>query len=1212
MSVERSLESLRERDAHARREAQREFRRPFILEAGAGTGKTTELVARVLVWGLGPGWARAEEALRREAGPGPQHDAPPADRVAARLLRRVVAITFTEAAAAEMDARIGEALREVERGELPLGLHTDSLPESLAARRQRAHALRGALDHMVVQTIHAYCRRLLTEFPLEAGLHPRLEVDADGHVQAEVAREAVEACLARGYAAPGDPTLLALAERGYGPAEIETELLALLADGVPARALAGEPFSRERVAAWAAHLAGRLGAVTTAGGECLRELDGVPTAASTVACIDDTTERLREFTGDEAGALEVLLDWLKTRWQEAEIKRLKAWGAGRLGVRERNALGARAERLQEPAEALAALLVHLKRVDVGLLEEARRVFAPLLREVEDRMRRRGAATFSMLLNEARDLLVGENGVARRVRARIDQLLVDEFQDTDRHQCDILRAIALEGPQQERPGLFVVGDPKQSIYGWRNADLRAYREFMRVVDASGGVVERLSVNYRSDPPILEEVERVVAPVMLERDGIQPEFQSLVPSPARADASGFRSGSFRPVEYWVTTRWDAEAGEPCKTNAATAAEIEARALARDLRALHDAQRVAWRECGVLFRSRADWEVYLRALREADIPFAVEGDRSYYQRREIIEASALVRAVLDPNDHLALLALLRSAAVGVPDVALIPLWARDFASTVGELQAPGDPRLPGLRDTIEQVARSLPAGVPGLERVGGWEQSLMAAVEALAVLRHSFEEDPADAFVERMRTLFLLEATEAARYLGAWRTANLDRFFRQLADDLANGADAHAVLRRLRSAVSEEEEAEEGRPREIVDDAVRIFTIHGAKGLDFTHVYVMQLHKGSRPGLDGGLRADEFRGGFEYILAGTPTLGWDRVQRERDSVARAERVRTLYVAMTRAKRRLVLVGAWPEFQAGRVGGSHTELLASRREASLDFGAAMRELAGRGACDLVDATGVRWVFPGLVEEGSAPPTESPRRRQLVDPQAVAAESRLLRELCASAREQMARPFGGAASGEADDELEELFEDRRPRGAATAGPDVARAVGTAVHRFLERVDLAAAPEAEFERGRAALAADLRDRVDPAAFDAATAEARRLLDRLAAGPLWSRLRALAPQLVARELPVLLTPRAESGPAAFVSGVIDLVYRDPASGELVVADYKTDRVGGEAELLALSEAHARQGAAYQRALKEAFALAYTPRFEIWYLAAQRVVEPPTGA
>jgi ATP-dependent exoDNAse (exonuclease V) beta subunit len=330
----------------------------------------------------------------------------------------------------------------------------------------------------------------------------------------------------------------------------------------------------------------------------------------------------------------------------------------------------------------------------------------------------------------------------------------------------------------------------------------------------------------------------------------------------------------VEYWVS--WAPGEEDPdafAQPSAQAAAELEAGALAADILDLHRSG-VPWREFGVLLRSTSDLDVYLQAFRDAGVPYLVERDRSYYRRREVIEASALVRAVLDPGDHLALVTVMRSSVVGVPDAAFIPLWTRSFPDRVSEIAGEGAARLPALRALVLEVAVALPEDVPGIERIRGWEHNLVAFLEHLARLRLSFETEPAAVFVESLRTLTLFEASEAARVLGRYRVANLDRFFRTLLEAMEADSDPHAVLRALRTAVSEVREAEEGRPLAAAEDAVRVMTIHKAKGLDFTHAYLMQTQKRSRGDSRARIDAAEVGGRFEYVLFGAATPGWHMI--------------------------------------------------------------------------------------------------------------------------------------------------------------------------------------------------------------------------------------------------------------------------------------------------------------------------------------------------
>jgi ATP-dependent helicase/nuclease subunit A len=1232
-----SDEILRAADRRARLEAQRRFDRPLVLQAGAGTGKTTTLVARVLAWCLGAGWELALE--RRAARPAarpvlrPEGEGSP-ERIAADVLRGVVAITFTEAAAAEMAGRTSRELDALARGAgRPDWLDPDALPpEDETARRARA--LLGALDHLQVRTIHAFCLGLLADHPLEAGVHPRLTVDAEGRLLEEVVRETVEGALREGYGAPGDPHLMTLAVRGFGPQEIVEALAVLASAGLPARVLEEDPLGPGPLHAFRERLALEANAVWEL---LLPRLRGgrAPNARSLETGLGRLLDRFRD--AEDGPDLDTLKSWVDEALPEKLEAHLHKWEKGQLGATEASLFGEVRAELGVHAGELGRLAAHLRKIDPALLEAGRRALAPLLRRIETELRARGIATFDALLTGAEALLARHPEVRARIRRQIDQLLVDEFQDTDRVQCELLRWLALDGPRDERPGLFLVGDPKQSIYGWRSADLRAYDGFVELARRHGGDVEPLVENFRSVPAILAEVARVITPVMREAPGLQPPFEPLLACERRREDPGFVRGNHlgarAPVEHWVS--WKRVGA---KTSAVEAAELEAAALAADVRSLHDGEGVAWKDVALLLRGTGDLDVYLEALRRSRIPFVVGRDKQYYRRREVIEAAALVRAVLDPGDHLALLTVLRSVLVGVPDAVLIPLGRHGFPGRVTDLtpaRLDGErfrERLAELRDVVEAAVAEIPSGIPGLDSLRGWETGLVAAIEHLAALRRSFETEPADRFVERLRRLFLPEALEAARYLGPYRLANLDRFFRQLLASIEDGGgDLTAILRGLRRSIAEAREAEEGRPKDGAEDAVQVMTIHGAKGLDFGHVYLVQLHK--PPGGEGGADTEVGRldgGRFELRLFGTPTLGFDRVEAERRAVEAAERVRTLYVAMTRAKDRLVLLGMWPDREERprppEQARTHMDLLAWRPERPEGAWIDLWERAeAEGSASFPDSSGALWRFPALwtgLGEAGLEGAAAGNGAGLPEPDEIARMSHSLRADRAAAEAHMARPWGGAASEEAHERLREELaahrldegEDRPPRSrprksGERSGLDreAAMAVGGAVHRALEEWDLGADPKEELARQRTRLPAYLAPLARGEVLDLALPRAESLLESFGESHLLERLRGLATRIVARELPVLLPPRnGEHAPVGVVTGAVDLIYRDPATNHLVIADYKTDEVEDPEELTRRAAVYAPQGATYVRALQEALDLAQPPRFELWFLRADRVV------
>jgi ATP-dependent helicase/nuclease subunit A len=1199
-----TADSLRAADAAARRAAQTCFDRPLAIEAGAGTGKTSVLVARLVAWCLGPGWEGSQAAL---GGVNPAGDG---ERVAIRVLDRVVAITFTEAAAAELEARVGEFLRALAREEpgdaWPRGLEPDAVSCGPVERCGRARALLQAFDRLRVSTIHAFCRRLLAEHPLEADLHPRFTVDASGAARAAAAREVVEAWLVASGSRE-DPALVELLASDVAAPELEAMLIALLAAALPAVSFSADPLAKARVRALVARLLAAARRFVEAEGGCLAGLGRNPTARQVGVAARRTRALLEFAAADDAQGLGALLREVESLWPPTALERLQRFGRGQLGETERAAAAERSAEIEAAAAPFESLLRHALSLEPPLLARAHRVLAPLLAQAEAKLRRQGVESFDGLLQRTRDLLERHPAVAERVGGGIDQLLVDEFQDTDAAQCAIVARLALGATSGSggRPGLFVVGDPKQSIYGWRNADLAAYQAFLAEVERAGGRVDALSVNHRSKPALLDEVSRVIGSVMCAEPGLQPPFAPLVPDPGAS-----RSAHGPAVEYWISADWDAAQG-PARTSSRAASEREADRLAKDLLRLARKGGATWRweEVGILLRTGSDSDLILEALRAADIPYAVARDRSYVRRREVIEASALARCILDLSDQIAQVATLRAAWVGVPDAAWRPLWERGFpAAFRGALEGrdADRSRLRRIAGEAAGAVRGLP--IPGLERLGAWEHSLAHAVDVLAALRRSFERDPAERFVEKLRALPLLDASEGSRFLGAWRLANLDRFFRELGASLAeHGGDPAPVLRALRRDALQAPDWDEGRAQHPSEDAVQVMTIHAAKGLEFEHVYVLQLHKGA--GTDS---EPLVAGGGEWRLAVGPplaTLGFDELETRRRKVADAERVRLLYVAMTRAKRRLVLAGSWGG--GAPKGDALLALLETGRGPERE---AAVERARSEALATVDDGAVRFRFLGSEPDADVP--SAPRGAPAaVDLARVREDSDRLRAERPRARARSERPLGGAASEKRAADLREPEvgadgEPERWRGARDGSSEVATAAGSAVHAFLQHFEWEAGDPAEaVSRERRHLAERFPHGLSAANRRAAHERAERILDRLISGPLWARLRAIAPRIVAREIPLLLSPdESARGPVGYAAGAIDLVYRDAESGAPVVVDFKTDRIEGDEVPDGIVERHRAQARSYQRAVQEALSLERPPRFELWFLDAGCIVDP----
>lgn len=1154
-------------DEDARRRACVEFVIPLVVVAGAGTGKTTTLVARVATWLVGPGF---DEARAREGDP---------ERAADRALDGVLAITFTKAAAAEMDARVRGALRELESGKRPTGVvlpFDAALPEDLV--RERARMLRLALDRPLATTIHGFCQSLLAEHPFESGLAPGFTVDADEDLVGEFARRAATEDLGLAFRDARDEDWLTLARDGVGPDVVADCVTALRIEGVRAADLARDPASDAELKRLVDELQPAVRAfVPTC--RILAKLRGVNIVAAAQAVI----ALAAMFEEDVSPSIADLVRRIAGIAEGRPLEKLKQWGTGELDDSARKVLGDEFDAAGVIAQHFGAAFRPLAEFDLDGFRARRTIVRRVLERAEALGDEAATVTFGDLLARAARLVEGERGTRERLRRRYRQILVDEFQDTDDVQVRLVRALAL-GEERDRPGLFLVGDPKQSIYGFRGADLAAYDGFVDEVRAAGGETLELVQNFRSTPRVLAAVERFVSPVMLAEHGVQPGFQRLEPI-------GKDEGP--EVEVWVT--WAAAPAERslAKTTMGTARRIEAAQLARSLAA----ERVAgakWKDMAVLTRSRTGLEPCFEALREAGIPYQVEGDRSYYRRREVVDAAALLGAIVDPGDVLSLLAFLRSSACGLPDAALEALWADGFASDAQLLGGPsGERALVRIAQSARTVESALESrGFPGGRGIPQFAASLEHALASLAILRRSLVDDPADRFLEHLRALVLVEAAESCRYQGHFRAANLERFLRRVGEALEESGDATGVLRALRRSIDEAEDEREARPPSDVEDAVRFLTIHGAKGLEFGAVFLLGLASGTkrgkaRDGLDretGALR-----------VCGMASPNFTAVVEATERRDAAERARLLYVAMTRAKHKLVLSAVWrtsPVLRAARTAANFRDL--AEHGCPKGFGERAEAALAAGTREYVEDGFVVRVVP-------TEPSGGERRTVLrVDSgliERARRESEVLARLAPLADLRANRPRVATASSRA---LE----------AGTSGPMVpswadtlvasaipredARVAGTLVHGALEL-----APDFDAARARLAAVA-LASGADVTAI----AAARAILDAVERGPLAARFRDARATIAARELALLVPARAGDAPIEAFTGSADLVLRD--GDAWTVVDFKSEALGGRDPRVAARE-HTAQLDLYARALGEALALDSPPRREVWFLKDGVAVE-----
>jgi len=1177
-----------ERDREARELAHREFSRPLIIEAGAGTGKTALLTARAVAWCVGPGW-------ERHAAAGAESTV-----VARRVIERVVAITFTEAAAAEMAQRVGQALAALAEGEPAVGLERELL--AVADDREvrlRCAALADEVHRLPASTFHSWCHRQLRRFPLEAGLHPSFEVDADGTLVEAVAAEVVEEAL-RGLAAdPLAEDWKLLAAAAVVPPRIAEALRRLAESGLGPEALERDPCAADAVAPLLGRLRQRLAAFRAAEQGRLLGQSKNRTAAATSEALGRLLEMLD--SGADAATVMAFVSGLGP----GLLQRCREWARAKFMTSESAALGEAQPAVAAAAAVVSGILDGLAALREPELGAARRVLAELLGRLRERLRRSGIVSYEDLLVSAERLLASAARVRAEIRRDIDQLMVDEFQDTDDTQCRIVRWLALDGARGRRPGLFIVGDPKQSIYGWRRADLAAYDAFKTTVAEEGGLIRPLVRNFRSVRPILDEVERVVERVMLEETGVQPRFQALEATEGRRTDLGFAGASWSAVEHWLAWPSDPSTGEiDVAASGGDANLLEARSLAADIRRLHDEAEVKWGTIAVLLRATTAQEVVLDCFREAGVPFEVAREREYYRQREVVEAAALVRCVLEPGDGLALLTVLRSDAVGVPDAALVPLWESGLPALLADLQAADAAALAAVDACLERAVAAAPTDLPGAADLPRWPVAVRAAVETVAALRAAVRTEAPDRFVERLRTLWLTEVTASARYLGRFRRSRLERFFAELEGVLATpDGSLSSVARFLRRAVDQGRDSQQPAEPDVAADAVHVMTIHGAKGLDFEHVYLVQLHRKT----GGGTAASEAElrptpVGLQYRLFGWPTPGFAEADGLRAAQARAEQVRLLYVAMTRAKKRLVLSGRWRADGAlvpARKAATFADLVSHRLDAaSTDTQLRARQRARREA-----ERPVQWLALG-VDEPAAGATVAARRSHAVDPVRAATEATALARMRAAAAARAACRASAPVTSLVSDDGGGWSSRREDDDAVDPLRESALAVGSTVHRILESLDLGQDLASHLRAAGAGSIDALAAVVAPERIAEARSRLASVLSVIEGGGCLRRLSEIADRVVARELPLLLPPAPGDPVVGALSGSADLVYLE--GDALVVVDFKTDELASEEALAARVAHHRLQLERYAGALQSALELEELPAMELWFLAADRIV------
>jgi ATP-dependent helicase/nuclease subunit A len=769
-------------------------------------------------------------------------------------LTEIAAVTFTEKAAADLKVRL--------RAEL--------------ARAGLEEALR-ELELARIGTIHAFAAGLLRERPVEAGVDPGFTV-VDPLGARLLLDRTWESWLPGALSDPdvAEPVRQAI-QRGIGLDRLRDLGFALVDQrdglaGLPAPADFAEPPAALNLDARAT--VQRLAGLARSGAKDPE--DRAAHALEDLAAWVDQTAAL-----PESDQVDALLELARLPEKPAGLGNKAKW-RDRAALEEcRAGLAALRERI-EAARAVARHnhVAGLARWAAGFVEAYERAKS-----------RAGCLDFLDLLLRARDLVRDRPDVRRDFQRAIRYLLVDEFQDTDPLQLETVLALAEGGP----PGsLFAVGDPKQSIYRFRRADIETYADAQATIARKGAALT-IRANFRSTRAILDAVNGVFEAAMVPppEGAYQPAYVALEPS-ARTEPGS------PPVVLALAP------DVPPATSAGEAAVQEARLVAAYLvREVEHGRRFRYGDVALLFRAMTAVAAYEDALRAAGVPFRTVGGRHYYDRSEVGWTIAALSAIEDPHDAVALVGALRSPFFGATDDALLRLHAAGGEFSYRQpLPEDADPALARAWVVLGALHRERNALSPAavVER-------LLARTEVLA----AYALEPQG----EARVANLLKVLDTARALEARGALTFRGLVRWLRD---RGA----------ARYEEEESAVEA------EDAVRLMTIHKAKGLEFPVVVVLDLGR-EAPRRAPVLLADRGTGRLAVNLgrvgdAALTTLDWGDSEAREIQRLDAEAVRVLYVALTRAERVLVLpVPTRPEGNAffqhlGAVLGTPTDVLGAQ----------------------------------------------------------------------------------------------------------------------------------------------------------------------------------------------------------------------------------------------------------------------------------------------
>ena len=1025
--------------------------------------------------------------------------------------RRVVAITFTDKAAREMRSRVRDAL-------------TRLIQDARSGdERQNWLALSARMDSARIGTIHSFCAEILRAHPAEAGIDPRFDVLDEGLTSA-LRAQVVDDTLSGFVEDPAfTPLFTTLTTR-----ELRNLLYFLIEHRLETFEIFAEKL--DGVAIVRQYLESALRHTDLA--DAISELRGISRAALEADKLYEMVENLLSLWGSAEDALVRgdVLGCVEALYQARREK--MRLNVGKKDSRTREILGVIQKAYDDFLDPFVGGSTSNNGPDrqsearfAALMPLLAQAFEQLSRNYREALVQRQALDFDDLEAGAEGLL-SRDDIRSRWQGELDALLVDEFQDTNARQRRIVEALAGDTGR-----LFVVGDARQSIYRFRRADVTVFRAIQQKAENSGGLVVDLDRTYRAHEPLLKATGDLLAGIMgTDENPSRPYYVPFSQLDAHRKA---------PPEYIHIPHIELVFG--AGEDAPSARPVMANALARRLLELKDEKQIrTWDDAVLLFRASTGFSFYENALEDWGIPFVTVAGRGFYDRPEIRDVLNLLRALADPTDDLAMAGLLRSPAFGLTDAALyllrkqgnltVPYW-QSLQSDVTMLDETD-------RERARRVIKILNHLLPQVDRIPVAEllKQLVDATDYRAIL-----------------------AAEGESSVGGRLWRNLDKL---LSDAQASGqVNVRDFLDYL--ATLSEAGAREGEAPADAQGAVRLMTIHKSKGLEFPVVVLADAGKERRALSDQAYLLPEI--GLAVKLDPPPMLY--RLAKWQDGLQNeAESLRILYVALTRAKEKLIISG-------------HTTPTSKGEWKSPEW---MGDLAAGAQVDLNELV-TQAGTPKAVQTASGLPVRAIAYAESEEVASVLSE-KLNAPQDAPDALPLFQPLGEPQPvSEAHDEPDEIHSWRATGDNGHIPPGV---IGQMVHKAIELWlfpdNARLIPLLETAVLNAGLA-NSTQRVE------AIRRTVELLERLRVHPLWEEINSISERH--NEVPYsrMTGEHAETG-------YIDLLYRTSAGWQVV--DFKTDSIQSDAIRNKLIAQYKQQMNRYENAVETL--LGQIPKSRICFL------------